>query len=166
MATRSRIVFMDMNEDQARKYVVENTKWSISEEDGNYFLIGDNHISGFGFSENEIGRPWVNELREAVENGDIIYVEYTGQEFLRYRLPEGGCGYSYLGDRGRLEDWKDQQGVSKEDGEYPDSLGGIIEGTLYVQSNKDVDNPLNEHEGWENEWLIFAPNKFQYKLSD
>ena len=45
---------LDMDEADAREYVVNNTKWMLAEQDGEYFLIGENEISGFGYSENKI----------------------------------------------------------------------------------------------------------------
>lgn len=45
---------LDMGEADAREFVVNNTRWTLAEEDGENFLIGENEISGFGYSENKI----------------------------------------------------------------------------------------------------------------
>lgn len=109
---------------------------------------------------------YIANLRQAVSEGEIIYVEYTGEEFLRYMKPDGEYGYSYIGNRGQLSDWKDQEGVAvEEDSEFPDSLGGFSLSTLYVQPNKDVHTPLDECEEWENDWEIIDEWSFRYKLA-
>lgn len=106
----------------------------------------------------------IQNLRAAVKNGDIIHVENTGEEFLRYKIEgEYDYRYSYLGV-GDITDWKDLEGVELElDGEYPDPVGGLITSNLYVQPNQEVLNPLDEFEGWEDEWEIIDENRFRHK---
>lgn len=103
-------------------------------------------------------------LRNAVANGDIIHVQNTGDEFLRYKVGDE-FKYSYLGP-GLERYWKDQDGVVfEENGEYPDCVGGLSESNLYVQPNREVNNPLDGDEGWEDDWEIM-PEGFRYKRAN
>lgn len=129
----------------------------------NYFKQGNSNWFGSNINEKakEIKRILKN-FRLAMQNGEIIHVQNTGSEFLRYKV-DGEYKYSYIGT-GYESDWKDQDGVIVEkDGEYPDCVGGLSVSNLYVQPNKDVLNPLDEFESWENDWEIISENSFRYK---
>lgn len=104
----------------------------------------------------------IQNLRNAVANGDIIHVQNTGDEFLRYKVGDE-FRYSYIGT-GYASDWKDAEGVTvEENGEYPDCVGGMSISDLYTQPNKDVPNPLDGDEGWEDDWEIISETTFRYK---
>ena len=129
----------------------------------NYFKQGDSNW--FGMNIDEKAKKIKHILKNfhlAVQNGDIIHVQNTGSEFLRYKV-DGEYKYSYIGT-GYESDWKDQDGVIlEENGKYPDTVGGMSISNLYVQPNEDVLNPLDEFEGWESEWEIINENSFRYK---
>ena len=45
---------LEMSEEEARKYVVEETVWRIEKRENGLYLCGDNDISGFGYAEERI----------------------------------------------------------------------------------------------------------------
>lgn len=117
----------------------------------------------FGMNKDEKAKEIQDILKNfmsAVKDGDIIHVEYTGDEFLRYKINDQ-YHYSYIYN-GPVSNWKGQEGVTlEENGEYPDSVGGLGESNLYVQPNNEVHSPLDEFEGWENDWEIMSETAFR-----
>ena len=129
----------------------------------NYFKQGDSNWFGMNIDEKakEIQRI-IKNFRLAVQNGDIIHVENTDTEFLRYEIDDT-YHYSYIGTD-HISNWKNIEGVIlEENGKYPDTVGGMSISNLYVQPNENVLNPLDEFEGWESEWEIINENSFRYK---
>ena len=129
----------------------------------NYFKQGNSNWFGSNINEKvkEIKRILKN-FRLAIRNGDIIHVQNTDEEFLRYEV-DGVYHYSYIGTD-HVSNWKGIEGVTVEkDAEYPDTVGSMSISDLYVQPNQDVLNPLDEFDGWENDWEIMDEWQFRYK---
>lgn len=57
---------LDMTEEEARDYVVENTRWTLEAREDGVYLCGWNDISGFGFAEERI--DYTNDVREILMN--------------------------------------------------------------------------------------------------
>lgn len=104
-------------------------------------------FSGLTEEERKIQDNWI-KLRKVVEHGYIVHVASTGEEWLTDMEDIWILAYT----RGSESDWNTQEALDSgvqvdEKGLYPsDGQPGYVEGKIYFQKNREVNNPSEIYE--------------------
>jgi hypothetical protein len=110
------------------------------------------------------------ELKELAEIGDIYHDIYTGEEWLgnnnegKILLGRGDATDwgEYSGEPENREEWLNEKNWKPIDGKIriqmisvpEDGQPGLINKLCFVQKNTEVTNPVNDNEGWMDEFKV------------
>lgn len=133
-------------------------------------------FSGLTEEERKEQDQWV-KLQSLVQSGKIVHAIRINEEFLT-----DGETYVFLG-RSKTEDWADfenidgdgagdffnpaynpknwtpKEGVTMNpEGNYPDGHGDFQTELTFEQKNTEVNNPVNEYPGWEDDFMVIENN--------
>lgn len=116
--------------------------------------LGFEHVDNFVDIEEIEGNPHIETLRSLAENGFIVHNAYNGEEW----LTDMEENWIFLGI-GNTSDWEDAEGVQyEEEVSFPGDNATVDVYPGYFQKNKDVSNPVDEHEGWEEDFVLDEDN--------